>query len=476
MANLTNIDEQITRLENAKNNLATSIENQGVSVPSAATLDRYSALVDAIQRGVLNITDEGTGNVVSDVEIGDTQQDLVLSRVNASVVGHTHTFSGTSATTSAPSATTTVVTGITSSTSSQPSFTGTAGETSENDDTAVAAITSLTATNAASSVSFTPTTKNAAPHSHTHSYDKTTEIEVVTPTTNVPANYTPAGSVSAPTVSVTLNTTNVGSSAHTHSATYTPAGTISSVVKTATADTAKNVAASGHTHEVAGTISAPAFTGTQATITVPKTASSAAKGGSASYDTTSETLTLTFNSVASSAHTHSVSYTPAGTVAAPVFSDGVAAATTATAISVVPKYTFTTGAPTFTGTQATITTGEPSATTTVATSVKSASAGTPTFTGTGVRINPVVTSTTSGTNSGSAVAAYTGLIGTAAAQKITLSTTTSDAAPNNHTHAYTPAGTVSKPTITVNTSTAKVGAEGHTHTVTAKGNVNASTN
>lgn len=45
------IASEITRLQNAKSALATSIENKGVTVPSSATLDGYSALVDQIQTG-----------------------------------------------------------------------------------------------------------------------------------------------------------------------------------------------------------------------------------------------------------------------------------------------------------------------------------------------------------------------------------------------------------------------------------------
>lgn len=45
------VASEITRLQNAKSALATSIENKGVTVPSDATLDDFSALVDAIETG-----------------------------------------------------------------------------------------------------------------------------------------------------------------------------------------------------------------------------------------------------------------------------------------------------------------------------------------------------------------------------------------------------------------------------------------
>ena len=45
------IASEITRLQAAKSDLATSIANKGVTVPSSATLDDYAALVDSIQTG-----------------------------------------------------------------------------------------------------------------------------------------------------------------------------------------------------------------------------------------------------------------------------------------------------------------------------------------------------------------------------------------------------------------------------------------
>lgn len=45
------ITTEITRLQNAKASIKTSIENKGVTVPSATKLDGYSTLIDSIQTG-----------------------------------------------------------------------------------------------------------------------------------------------------------------------------------------------------------------------------------------------------------------------------------------------------------------------------------------------------------------------------------------------------------------------------------------
>lgn len=42
---------EITRLQNAKASIKTSIENKGVSVPSSALIDTYSTFIDAISGG-----------------------------------------------------------------------------------------------------------------------------------------------------------------------------------------------------------------------------------------------------------------------------------------------------------------------------------------------------------------------------------------------------------------------------------------
>ena len=45
------ISDQITRLQNAKASIKTSIENKGVTVPDDAKLDAFPALIDDIQAG-----------------------------------------------------------------------------------------------------------------------------------------------------------------------------------------------------------------------------------------------------------------------------------------------------------------------------------------------------------------------------------------------------------------------------------------
>ena len=45
------IASELSRIQQAKSDLATSIENKGVTVPAATTLDGYAALVDQIQQG-----------------------------------------------------------------------------------------------------------------------------------------------------------------------------------------------------------------------------------------------------------------------------------------------------------------------------------------------------------------------------------------------------------------------------------------
>ena len=56
------IASEITRLQQAKSDLATSIANKGVTVPAATTIDGYAALVDSIPSGV-NLYDEIRDNM-----------------------------------------------------------------------------------------------------------------------------------------------------------------------------------------------------------------------------------------------------------------------------------------------------------------------------------------------------------------------------------------------------------------------------
>lgn len=56
------ISSEITRLQNAKASIKTSIENKGVTVPSATKLDGYSTLIDSIQTGGVGWTTDGIAN------------------------------------------------------------------------------------------------------------------------------------------------------------------------------------------------------------------------------------------------------------------------------------------------------------------------------------------------------------------------------------------------------------------------------
>ena len=57
------ISNEITRLQTAKTNLKSAIENKGVTVPSATKLDGYASLVDDIETitvDPISITSNGT--------------------------------------------------------------------------------------------------------------------------------------------------------------------------------------------------------------------------------------------------------------------------------------------------------------------------------------------------------------------------------------------------------------------------------
>ena len=51
------VADEILRLQQAKSDLAASIENKGVTVPVSATLDDYPALVDSISGGGIDLAD-----------------------------------------------------------------------------------------------------------------------------------------------------------------------------------------------------------------------------------------------------------------------------------------------------------------------------------------------------------------------------------------------------------------------------------
>lgn len=66
------IATEISRLQTAKADLKTSIENKGVTVPSATTLDGYAALVDQISGGGITTTEvaNATGTTLEIISSG----------------------------------------------------------------------------------------------------------------------------------------------------------------------------------------------------------------------------------------------------------------------------------------------------------------------------------------------------------------------------------------------------------------------
>ena len=101
------IASEITRLQQAKSDLATSITNKGVTVPAATTLDGYAALVDQIQQGgtteppydaeVEYLHSNGNQYIDSGIECtGDLKVEfvgLITTNVNAAACGGIHTTS-----------------------------------------------------------------------------------------------------------------------------------------------------------------------------------------------------------------------------------------------------------------------------------------------------------------------------------------------------------------------------------------------
>jgi len=138
----------------------------------------------------------------------------------------------------------------------------------------------------------------------------------VTVANNTNGNYTPAGTVSKPTFT---------GSEMTASGSFTPAGSVTVTTKTTTNKTATVApAASGTvTYTPAGSVAAPTFTGTQATISSTGTYTPA---GSVSLTNTNKTALV------SKATSGDATYTPAGTVSAPTISVASGGAGTTTKI------------------------------------------------------------------------------------------------------------------------------------------------
>ena len=95
------ITSEITRLQNAKNDIKTAIEAKGVEIPSNATLDEYSDYVEEIPTGItptgtINITENGTHDVTNyasanvNVSGGET---LKISAGDTHDGGYYNTFS-----------------------------------------------------------------------------------------------------------------------------------------------------------------------------------------------------------------------------------------------------------------------------------------------------------------------------------------------------------------------------------------------
>ena len=209
-------------------------------------------------------------------------------------------------------------------------------------------------------------------------------------------SYTPAGTVSATFTggditlegSATINETDnveVADAEHTHTVTmniaasasgnYTPAGSVSQPTfsggsAAATTSDAVSVSKSNHVHTVTGTVSKPTFTGTAATIS-GNTGEVTVMSDTTTYNAITQTLTF-----AGEAHKHSYSssYTPAGAVSQPTFSNGSAAADTTNKADVAAyghthTVTGTVSKPSFTGTKVLISasTEKPSSTVGVST-------------------------------------------------------------------------------------------------------------
>ncbi len=230
----------------------------------------------------------------------------------------------------------------------------------------------------------TATVVTPASGSHTHTVTAKGTISSAAPGSGETANYTPAGTISKPGVSTSNTasgtpsaTTDVASTSHTHTvsgsvaisevavdathaANYTPAGTVDAPTFAGTAGTVSVTGttkgsisttdtASGNTptYTPKGSVSAPSLTHTATATSTPNTTNQ-----STSVPTAAHTHTVSGSvAISSAAPTTSnpKNYTPEGTVSKPTFSG------TAATITVSGTPTGSVSAPTFTGTEGTVT-------------------------------------------------------------------------------------------------------------------------
>lgn len=361
---------------------------------------------------------------------------------------------------------------------------------------------------------------------HNHTFSGTEATLKYTPAGTVAiskgtgtSNYTPEGTVAlSGATAAPTGTTGVASTEHTHnvSATgsYTPEGTISGefqagVSDTEAADETVNVASSTHNHNVtigigtgaanytpAGSVSQPTFSSGSAaknegsdyvfsaapgghthtaSYTPAGTVTGTFTGGSMDAEGTAAATTATAVSVATGAHTHTATYTPAGSInvemntaqantdAIKVGSYTESTQTLSFVAASKSNFATTVKTKTFSGTQATITAGA---------------------TGAANRVNMAPYNHTHAVEvSGTTAGSITGLSFSGTAATITTganSGTNASVSKANHTHSVT--GTVSKPTFTgtgvnliANCGTASgtetVATGTHKHSVTTNGSI-----
>lgn len=362
---------------------------------------------------------------------------------------HNHTFTGTKATIS----TTYTPAGTVTST-----FTGTAANTGTHADKYKATVASSTHTHKytpSGTVSQPTFTGVAATSGGPGGTTSTTSV----PNSSHTHKVTAAGTVSQPTFTGTLKSTqapaasyavSVGSASHTHNVTAT--GTISSSFTGDTVDTGgTDTFATVYSITSVGSLPSLTYTAPSHTYTAPSHTYTA-PSLSASYNSGTECLTITFNAGAHSFSAGTHAFEPGSAT----FSAGALPSRSSVKVAsglhthaVTPTGTITS---TFTGTSAT--SDGPSDTKTVSLSTHIHS-----YTPVGIVSQPTFT-------------------GSEVDTKATASTSLVSVASSSHTHSVTAQGTVSQPTFTgtegTTTSisgTTDVSGTTHIHGVTATGNV-----